>query len=156
MSSFKKVFTLSILTLTTFISTPLSISYANTLELTINTNKQCIMCHKKNGKMFGIHSSNSLELRCQNCHREKEGHPRKKSSLIKFSDHSLNTAEEQTAVCTTCHNSDDLTEVDWTHAVHSNKVNCAKCHQLHTETDPVIAISTGERRQLCVNCHESR
>ncbi|WP_223292989.1 MULTISPECIES: cytochrome c3 family protein [Shewanella] len=114
------------------------------------------MCHKKNGKMFGAHSTNSLELRCQNCHGEKEGHPRKKSNLIKFDESSVNTAEQQTAVCTKCHNPNDLAEGDWTHVVHSNKVNCANCHQLHTETDPVTAISTSERSKLCVNCHESR
>ncbi|WP_237524121.1 cytochrome c3 family protein [Shewanella sp. KX20019] len=136
------------------ILTPLTTLHAKTVELVINTDKKCIMCHKKNGKMYGVHANNLLEMRCQNCHGKKEGHPRKKSNLIKFGGDSVNIAAQQTAVCTKCHEPDDLAKADWTHVVHSDKVNCAKCHKLHSETDPVIAIQTKERGQLCVSCHK--
>ena len=156
MSSFCKRYLLSTFTLIGLILTPIPSLYANTIELTINTDKKCIICHKKNGKMYGVHSNNKLGMRCQNCHGEKEGHPRKNSHLIKFGNSSENITTQQTEVCTKCHEPDDLAEIDWTHAVHSDKVNCAKCHQLHSETDPVITIQTKERGQLCVSCHKSQ
>ncbi len=119
----------------------------------INSNKKCIMCHKKTGKMFGTHAQNSLEISCQDCHGKKEGHPRKESNLIGFGTNS--TASKQTAACLQCHQHDSLTEADWTHAVHSDKVNCANCHQLHTDTDPMIGVGSKERSNLCVECHTS-
>ncbi|SQH78067.1 conserved protein of unknown function [Shewanella benthica] len=46
-----------------------------------------------------------------------------------------------------------LAMADWTHNVHADRVNCASCHQLHVEYDPIIGITAKERSQLCRGCH---
>jgi len=129
---------------------------AATVELKINQNKQCIMCHKRNGKMFGLHANDALDLTCQNCHGEKAGHPRKASDLIGFSVKSVAEPEVQTAACLQCHDAETLSQADWTHDVHSNKVNCAGCHRLHSELDPATGISAPERSEMCRDCHSAK
>lgn len=132
------------------------IAQADTTELTINKNRQCIMCHKKNGKMYGVHGNDAIGQSCQDCHGEKDKHPRGASDLIGFSATSAATPAQQTAACMECHGQEKLEAADWTHNVHSNKVNCADCHQLHPEVDPIIGISESTRTKSCVSCHESK
>ncbi|QLE86761.1 MULTISPECIES: nitrite reductase [Shewanella] len=129
---------------------------AETSELKMNQNRQCIMCHKKNGNMYGLHANDALGQTCQDCHGDKGKHPRGESDLIGFSQSSPATVEQQTAACMSCHDQQELSEADWTHNVHSNKVNCAGCHQLHPEVDPIIGISESKRIASCVSCHESK
>jgi len=129
---------------------------AATVELKINQNKQCIMCHKRNGKMFGLHANDALDLSCQNCHGEKAGHPRKASDLIGFSATFVAEPDVQTAACLQCHDVETLSQADWTHDVHSNKVNCASCHQLHPESDPIIGVTASERSEMCSDCHSAK
>ncbi|GIU28785.1 multiheme c-type cytochrome [Shewanella sp. MBTL60-007] len=125
-------------------------------ELKINENKQCIMCHKRNGIMHGVHANDALDIRCQDCHGEKGGHPRKASNLIGFSQKSTADAATQTQSCLKCHAHDVLALHDWTHDAHSNKVNCAGCHTLHSNTDPMVDVSFQERSKLCVSCHATK
>ncbi|RTR38126.1 nitrite reductase [Shewanella canadensis] len=126
------------------------------VEFKINQNKQCIMCHKRNGKMFGLHANDALDLTCQNCHGEKAGHPRKASELIGFGAKSVAKSDVQTAACLQCHDVETLSQADWTHDVHSNKVNCASCHQLHPEIDPIIGVTALDRSEMCSGCHSAK
>ncbi|ABV89277.1 multiheme c-type cytochrome [Shewanella pealeana] len=125
-------------------------------EFKINENKQCIMCHKRNGKMLGVHANDALDISCQDCHGEKEGHPRKASNLIGFSNKSASDVNTQTQSCLKCHDHSVLAERDWSHDAHSNKVNCASCHLLHPNTDPVLGVSAKERSELCSSCHVAK
>lgn len=124
-------------------------------EFKINENKQCIMCHKRNGVMLGVHANDALDISCQDCHGEKEGHPRKASNLVGFSQKSKADAETQTRSCLKCHDHDVLATHDWTHDAHSNKVNCAGCHTLHANTDPMVDVSVKDRSELCSSCHKA-
>lgn len=112
----------------------------------------CYKCHKRNGSMLGVHANNALAISCNDCHGEKQGHPRKASDLIAFTP-SASQADKQNNVCLNCHRPQLLGQVDWTHNVHSNKVSCASCHQLHPEYDAVLTQTKAERSQLCVKCH---
>lgn len=132
------------------------VAKADTPELKMNQNRQCIMCHKKNGNMYGVHANDALGQTCQDCHGEKGKHPRGESELIGFGEKSPATAEQQTAACMACHGQEELAEADWTHNVHSDKVNCADCHQLHPEVDPIIGQTESVRIKSCVSCHESK
>ncbi|MCK8046944.1 nitrite reductase [Shewanella sp. 1CM18E] len=125
-------------------------------EFKINENKQCIMCHKRNGVMQGVHANNALDISCQDCHGEKEGHPRKASNLVGFSEKSAADANTQTQRCLACHDHEVLAQDDWSHDVHSNKVNCASCHLLHPNKDPIVGVSEKERSELCSNCHVAK
>ncbi|MCG9695666.1 cytochrome c3 family protein [Shewanella sp. Isolate11] len=114
----------------------------------------CIKCHKRNGQLLGIHSSEGLAILCQDCHGEKATHPKKGSNINRFANDSSLTNAQQTEICLHCHSSQQLGEQEWTHNVHSNKVSCAQCHRLHTETDPMLSLSNTQRSQLCVSCHQ--
>ncbi|WP_065188734.1 cytochrome c3 family protein [Shewanella woodyi] len=122
-------------------------------ELNINKSKECIKCHKRNGMMRGVHGNDALDIRCQDCHGEKQGHPRQASNLIGFSDSSAVKPRTQVQACLQCHDHFRLFEHDWSHAVHSDKVNCASCHQLHSTTDPMVDLLATKRSQLCSRCH---
>ncbi len=134
-----------------------SISQVEANELQINQNKQCIGCHKRNGNMHGVHGKDELSLSCQSCHGEKGKHPRGDSTLVWFSSSEKakekSSTQDQVNACLQCHDHEALYEAEWTHAVHSNKVNCASCHALHGEKDPMVGVSEKARSELCVSCH---
>ncbi|MDA6076949.1 hypothetical protein O0544_12165 [Edwardsiella anguillarum] len=44
----------------------------------------------------------------------------------------------------------------WPHDVHLTTVNCAACHSLHPQSDPVIRLNERERVALCVDCHRQQ
>ncbi|WP_299793461.1 nitrite reductase [uncultured Shewanella sp.] len=121
-------------------------------SLTINQNT-CMKCHKRNGTMFGLHGNNALAIECQSCHGERGKHPRKGSIIRSFSHDSATPVGEQTTACLDCHDHEALALADWTHNVHADKVNCASCHQLHVEYDPMLTNTPQERSQLCRGCH---
>jgi len=118
----------------------------------INQNA-CMKCHKRNGTMFGLHANTALAIECQSCHGERGKHPRKGSTIRRFSHDSVTAVGEQTATCLECHDHETIAISDWTHNVHADKVNCANCHQLHMEYDPMLQITAKERGQLCRGCH---
>ncbi|ABV38167.1 hypothetical protein Ssed_3563 [Shewanella sediminis HAW-EB3] len=121
-------------------------------SLTINQNS-CMKCHKRNGAMFGLHANAALAIECQSCHGERGKHPKKGSSIRRFSSDNSTSVAEQTGACLECHDHEIIAMADWTHNVHADKVNCASCHQLHVEYDPMLQITVKERSQLCRGCH---
>jgi len=121
-------------------------------SLTINQDS-CMKCHKRNGAMFGLHANTALAIQCQSCHEQSGKHPRKGSSIRRFSSGSMTSVAEQTGTCLGCHDHETLAMSDWTHNVHADKVNCASCHQLHVEYDPIVGITAKDRSQLCRGCH---
>lgn len=113
----------------------------------------CIKCHKRNGKMLGLHANNALGIQCQSCHGEKGKHPRKPSSLVRFGIESSTVLNEQREACMACHDHETLSHAEWTHDVHANQLSCAACHELHKESDPMLVIEPKKRSQLCKSCH---
>ena len=124
----------------------------STESLAINQNS-CMKCHKRNGAMLGLHGNTALAIQCQDCHGQRGKHPKKGSNIRRFSSDSTTSVTEQSGACLECHDHETLAMADWTHNVHANRVNCASCHQLHVEYDPVIGITAKERSQLCRGCH---
>lgn len=114
----------------------------------------CLKCHKRNGQMLGLHGNPGLAIVCQDCHGEKGNHPKKGASLNQFGIDSPLPAQQQAAVCLTCHDNETLADADWTHNVHAVRVGCAQCHQLHPESDPMLSLSRQQHSQLCVTCHK--
>ncbi len=131
------------------------ISWAHAQEpLSPMHDNACFKCHKKNGKMLGVHANVALDISCNDCHGEKQGHPRQPSELVIFNS-DKSTSLQQTSRCLTCHEASVIGEQEWTHNVHSNKIDCAKCHQLHPNIDPMVAISAQQRAELCSSCHQT-
>ncbi|QIZ78893.1 nitrite reductase [Ferrimonas lipolytica] len=119
-----------------------------------SADKKCMMCHKKNGTMLGIHSTiNNISIGCVSCHGEKGKHPRDKTALRYFGLDSHTPASEQNLACMSCHQLEQLRQSEWTHDVHLSKLSCAACHQLHPERDPIDGISAHDRSQACADCH---
>ncbi|MFV7782461.1 cytochrome c3 family protein [Shewanella marisflavi] len=116
--------------------------------------RSCIKCHKRNGKLEGIHASPGLAILCQDCHGPKGTHPKKGSTLNTFGPDSSLTAEQRTGICLSCHDHQALGEVEWTHNVHANRLSCDSCHKLHPESDPMLSLSKQQHSQLCVSCHK--
>jgi len=121
-------------------------------SMTINQDS-CMKCHKRNGAMFGLHANTALAIQCQSCHEQSGKHPRKGSSIRGFSSDSAASVTEQSGTCLECHDHEALAMADWTHNVHADRVNCASCHQLHVEYDPILGITAKDRSQLCRGCH---
>jgi len=127
----------------------------------IKENKRCIRCHKKQRllkdiepiKSVGAHSSRKFYNNCTACHEYKGAHPKDEASIISFSEHSSISAQSQNEQCISCHSPKDLRQAEWTHDVHYKQINCASCHSLHTDVDPIIGIEKKLRIQLCVDCH---
>jgi|GEM_PF-2940723 len=120
--------------------------------LVINQNS-CMKCHKRNGAMFGLHANTALAIQCQTCHGQRGKHPKKGSTIRSFSHDSAAPVGELTGTCLECHDHETLAMADWTHNVHADKVNCASCHQLHVEYDPMLVNTAQARSQLCRECH---
>ncbi len=114
----------------------------------------CMKCHKRNGTMQGIHGNSDLTVSCVDCHGEKQGHPRKASDLVVFN--AATPAETQVKPCIECHDPQALGTLEWTHNVHSNKVSCSQCHQLHPADDPVMSVTQADRAAMCQQCHQSK
>ncbi|BDM65962.1 hypothetical protein NFHSH190041_34140 [Shewanella sp. NFH-SH190041] len=116
-------------------------------------NSPCMKCHKRNGSMQGIHGQS--DIRCIDCHGEKQGHPRKASNLVKFND-PASTLQAQITPCLNCHDPRSLGESEWTHDVHILGVSCSSCHQLHLAQDPMRTLTPTDRVALCSECHRSQ
>ncbi|PSW05610.1 cytochrome c3 family protein [Photobacterium lipolyticum] len=131
------------------------------MAILVKENKRCIRCHKKQRllkdiepiKSVGAHTSRKFYNNCTACHGNKGAHPRDNASIISFSEHSNISALSQNEQCLTCHLPKDLRQTEWTHDVHYKQINCASCHSLHTDVDPVIGIEEKSRIQLCIDCH---
>ncbi len=116
----------------------------------------CVKCHKRNGKMFGVHANDALALECQTCHGEKGKHPRKPNKVVAFGAASVTSIVEQVEVCMKCHDPQLLSIADWTHDAHSTKVACSDCHHLHAKEDSMIGLEPTQHSQLCRRCHAKR
>ncbi|MDX1300860.1 cytochrome c3 family protein [Photobacterium sp.] len=131
------------------------------MALLLKENKRCIRCHKKQRllkdiepiKSVGAHTSRKFYNNCTACHGNKGAHPKDNASIISFAEHSNISALSQNEQCLACHLPKDLRQAEWTHDVHYKQINCASCHSLHTDEDPIIAIEKKIRIQLCVDCH---
>ncbi|MGI2261119.1 cytochrome c3 family protein [Shewanella sp. GXUN23E] len=133
---------------------PVEANTGNSAAMSDIHKSPCMKCHKRNGNMQGIHA-NVQVVSCVDCHGEQEGHPRKASNLIAFNSEET-PAATQVEPCLKCHESSAIGDLEWTHNVHSNKVSCSRCHQLHPTDDPMKSITADDRAKLCRQCHQSK
>ena len=132
-----------------------------TLAVLVKENARCIRCHQKERLLkqikpitsVGKHKSEAVLDNCTACHGNKGDHPTDNQVIINHVPADYMTIETQNAQCMDCHKADELAEKEWTHDVHEKDVNCASCHSLHQEIDPIINAEKSFRVKLCVDCH---
>ena len=93
------------------------------------------------------------QLQCEACHGPGGNHAEAggdKTLIVNFGRKSSRPAEQQNAVCLSCHRG---THAAWTGSVHqANQVVCANCHKIHAERDPVRVKATQD--EVCYACHK--
>lgn len=137
------------------------ISSDDEMAILVKENKRCIRCHKKQRLLkdidpitsVGAHSSSRFNDNCTACHGNKGKHPKDDASIISFAEHSELSALSQNEQCISCHEPKDLRQAEWTHDVHFKQINCASCHSLHKEVDPIKGIEKKLKIEMCVDCH---
>lgn len=124
-------------------------------------NKRCIRCHQKERlikgvraiKSVGAHKSEEFFNNCTACHGFKNRHPKEKSEIIVFSEHSNQSIQVQNDKCMDCHSPESISTIEWTHDVHFTDVICSSCHDLHDDVDKMKKISPTDRILICIDCH---
>ncbi len=95
---------------------------------------------------------------CTSCHGESDAHAGKVEGKRPPTDraygkHSKLTAEEQSATCTSCHQSGK--HMNWNTSAHATRdVSCTSCHQVHTSHDKVR--DKREQPEVCYSCHKQQ
>lgn len=116
----------------------------------------CMKCHKRNGQMLGHHGQDLRKMSCSSCHGEKGDHPKKPNDLVVFGLQDASEPKVQFGVCQKCHTPATLSDAEWTHNVHAQKVPCAACHQLHRPIEPMADMTQSVRSELCRHCHSGQ
>ncbi|GBU10096.1 cytochrome c-type protein NrfB [Gammaproteobacteria bacterium] len=129
---------------------------------------------KLNHKGFHLNQINPATLEpitCTNCHGNAATLHRDgikdvmkfqsavQASLDPFGRLQPYRADEQNAVCYTCHKPADLQASFWPHDVHATKVACSSCHSIHVDDQKQEAMHILEPKsyqKLCVSCHEKQ
>lgn len=122
----------------------------------------CLDCHRPGEDgMHGKHATeinpnNKLAITCTNCHGQPSLHHREGvKDVMRFND-PMYSVEQQNSVCLSCHLPEKLQKAFWPHDVHTTKVTCASCHQLHPKQDEMQTLNDKGRIKLCVDCHSDQ
>jgi DmsE family decaheme c-type cytochrome len=99
---------------------------------------------------------------CEICHGPSLAHSEDSDVMParRFGIDSRTSAEEQNAVCMSCHKGG--TQMNWVGSTHdSEDVPCVACHTIHTDEDPVLEKNTGPalwardtQAKVCFTCHQ--
>ncbi len=125
--------------------------------------KTCLSCHgKKDAGQTILHRAHGQAAderlpdgaaMCQSCHGASADHtakPKKNSPDIRFAGEGASSAEEQSAVCTGCH--DGGHQKAWPVSEHAAAdVACTDCHNIHALEDLVQNPRT--QSGVCLDCH---
>jgi len=94
---------------------------------------------------------------CETCHGPSQAHLSRNADGsrppvdFRFDDNS--TAQDQNAVCLTCHKGGD--RFHWPGSTHQFEgVACVNCHEIHVTDDPVLSLET--QPQVCYQCHQEQ
>lgn len=129
---------------------------------------KCTRCHDENEAVpvlsiaktkHGV-AKDGRTPTCVTCHGESEKHANKPEDVKdrpaterNFTKKSKLTADEKSAVCSTCHQGGK--HMNWNTSAHANRdVACTSCHQVHTSHDKVR--DKRAQPEVCYTCHKQQ
>jgi DmsE family decaheme c-type cytochrome len=137
------------------------------IEATIVGAKVCLTCHAAQAESFKhtlmgrIGMTQKGKFDCENCHgpgsaHVKAGGGRGVGGIISFRpDDQSRTAEENNAICLTCHERGDRTY--WNGSVHETRgLMCTNCHTVMKQVSRKFQLKTVFEPDTCFQCHKDR
>jgi len=129
--------------------------------------KVCLTCHTSQNAAFEktlmgrIGKTQKGKFACENCHgpgsaHVKAGGGRGVGGIISFRpEDQARTAEENNAVCLTCHEKGDRTY--WNGSTHETRgLMCTNCHTVMKEVSRKHQLKTVFEPDTCFQCHKDR
>jgi DmsE family decaheme c-type cytochrome len=129
--------------------------------------KACLTCHTSQAAAFEktlmgrIGKTQKGKFDCENCHgpgsaHVKAGGGRGVGGIISFRpEDQARTAEENNAVCLTCHEKGDRTY--WNGSTHETRgLMCTNCHTVMKEVSRKHQLKTAFEPDTCFQCHKDR
>jgi len=137
------------------------------VEATFVGAKACLTCHTGQAASFEktlmgrIGKTQKGKFDCENCHgpgsaHVKAGGGRGVGGIISFRpEDQSRTAEENNAVCLTCHEKGDRTY--WNGSTHETRgLMCTNCHTVMKEVSRKRQLKTVFEADTCFQCHKDR
>jgi DmsE family decaheme c-type cytochrome len=137
------------------------------IEATIVGAKVCLTCHAaqaesfKHTRMGRIGMTQKGKFDCENCHGPGSAHVnagggRRVGGIISFRpEDKSRTAEENNAICLTCHERGDRTY--WNGSVHETRgLMCTNCHTVMKQVSRKFQLKTVFEPDTCFQCHKDR
>ena len=129
--------------------------------------KVCATCHASQAELFShtvmgrIGKTQKGKFDCENCHgpgsaHVKAGGGRGVGGIISFRPEDLSrTAEENNAICLTCHERGDRT--NWPGSTHDTRgLMCTNCHTVMKQVSRKFQLKTAFEPDTCFQCHKDR
>jgi DmsE family decaheme c-type cytochrome len=129
--------------------------------------KVCLGCHASQAESFShtlmgrIGQTQKGKFDCENCHgagsaHVKAGGGRGVGGIISFRpEDQSRTAEENNAVCLTCHERGDRT--NWQGSTHESRgLMCTNCHTVMKTVSRKNQLKTATEPETCFQCHKDR
>ena len=129
--------------------------------------KVCVTCHATQADSFShtlmgrIGKTQKGKFDCENCHgpgsaHVKAGGGRGVGGIISFRpEDQSRTAEENNAICLTCHQRGDRTY--WSGSTHETRgLMCTNCHTVMKQVSRKFQIKTAFEPDTCFQCHKDR
>ena len=129
--------------------------------------KVCLGCHASQAESFShtlmgrIGQTQKGKFDCENCHgpgsaHVKAGGGRGVGGIISFRpEDQSRTAEENNAICLTCHERGDRT--NWHGSTHESRgLMCTNCHTIMKTVSRKNQLKTATEPDTCFQCHKDR
>jgi DmsE family decaheme c-type cytochrome len=129
--------------------------------------KVCVTCHATQADLFShtlmgrIGKTQKGKFDCENCHgpgsaHVKAGGGRGVGGIISFRPEDRSrTAEENNAICLTCHQRGDRT--NWSGSTHDSRgLMCTNCHTVMKQVSRKFQLKTVFEPDTCFQCHKDR
>jgi DmsE family decaheme c-type cytochrome len=129
--------------------------------------KVCVTCHATQADSFShtlmgrIGKTQKGKFDCENCHgpgsaHVKAGGGRGVGGIISFRpEDQSRTAEENNAICLTCHQRGDRT--NWSGSTHDSRgLMCTNCHTVMKQVSRKFQLKTVFESDTCFQCHKDR
>lgn len=141
---------------------------AGSKDVIYKDDAKCTSCHDENESVpvlsiaktkHGVARDGRVPS-CTSCHGDSEKHANKPEDVKirpatdrNFGKKSALTAEQKSAVCTTCHQGGK--HMNWNTSAHSTgDVACTSCHQVHSGHDKVR--DKRAQPEVCYTCHKQQ